>query len=116
LTHGPPAVEGVTLGAAGTDRNHIAWGSVTPSNGYDVVAGRLSVLRQRHGNYTLAVDTCVANDLVATALDDSRIPIPSTAFFYLVRALNCGMPGSYDEPGAVATRDAGIQGSPAHCP
>ena len=114
-TPGGP-VFGLTVGIPEGDHGRLAWSPAVPANHYDVIRGRIVPLRSRQGNFTTAIDACVADNLTGTAVDDAQLPAPSTALFYLVRATYCGLPGTYDEPGVLAPRDPTIQSAPADCP
>ena len=68
--------------------------------------------------FTVATDACLGNDLAGTTYEDSAVPGGGEDFWYLVRAVNCGGPASYDEgsPSQVGSRDAEIEASGAACP
>ncbi len=95
------------------------WVSVPGATGYDAVRGLLSVLAATAGSFADATDRCLADDLAATSLEDDGLPVEGDAFWYLVRAVGCGGPGTYDSasPGrAAGLRDPGIALSSERCP
>jgi hypothetical protein len=106
----------VTAGPGGAE---LSWETVPGATGYDAVRGLASVLAATQGSFTDATESCLANDLAATATGDSGLPAEGDAFWYLVRAVGCGGPGTYESgsPGKVpGLRDPGIALSPASCP
>jgi len=80
---------------------------------YDVVRGDVGMLRASGGDFTAAIDSCVANDWPATSVTAGGPPLTGEGFFYLVRGVNCGGVGSYDSGGGdqVGLRDAEIDAS-----
>ncbi len=91
----------------------LSWEAVGAS--WDVVRGDLDALRGGAGDYSVAVDDCIGDDLSAPSLDvpDSGLP-PST--FFLVRAA-CAGGTTYDSgsAGQVGARDGEIGMSAAAC-
>ena len=80
--------------------------------------GLVSVLDATGGSYATATEGCLANDLAATSAVDPGVPADGEAFWYLVRAVNCGGPGprlAQPRPDA-GVRDAGIGLSGGACP
>jgi hypothetical protein len=94
----------------------LAWPPLTVATGYDVVRGDLTSLAISSGSFSAATQTCVANDLAASQVDDAGNPDPGYGFWYLLRAANCAGVGSYDETTQAAVRDAGIAASGHACP
>jgi nitrous oxidase accessory protein NosD len=94
------------------------WQPVTNAASYDIVDGGLGALLAGEGHFELCTDSCLASALAATDLIDSATPeAAGTAVWYLVRARNCNQVGTYDDVGGlVASRDAGIESAPSHCP
>ncbi len=111
---GRPSISLSRQGATAT----LSWGAVPFATAYDVVRGGLGVLRSTAGDFAAATDGCVANDLVATTIDDATGPPIADGYWYLVRAVNCGGAGSYDEGATSQTspRDAGIARAADTCP
>ena len=96
----------------------LSWPSVPSATVYDVVKGGLQSLASSVGDFTAATTGCVANDVAATSTTDAAMPGAGSGFWYLVRAVNCSTPGTY-ESGAmsqVGLRDPEIGASPARCP
>jgi hypothetical protein len=105
--------------AATLDGTELSWAAVPGAAGYDIVRGLVSVLEATAGSFTAATESCLANDLAATSVVDPGLPAEGEAFWYLVRAVGCGGPGSYDSsgPGEVTgQRDPGIALSGERCP
>jgi hypothetical protein len=108
------ALSGTRVGAAA----HLAWPAFARATGYDVVRGSLSTLRAT-GLFADATLACLADDAVATTLDDAPLPAVADGFWYTVRGVNCGGAGSYDDSagtGQAGPRDPGIAASPNSCP
>jgi len=105
------------LGAVSMTTSLLSWPAQSLASGYDVVSGDLGILRQSGGNFAAATTSCLADDSAATHIDHSTlVPGPGDARFFLVRAVNCSGPGSYDEGySQVAPRDGGIEASPGRC-
>jgi len=77
----------------------LSWPSLAETAGvgtrYDVVTGRLSVLRT---DETFVAASCLANDLPAPFFDDDRgQPPPGDGDYYLVRGQNACGPGSFGD-------------------
>jgi hypothetical protein len=112
-----PSVLGAKLDTAGNAS--YSWSSTPDTTGYDVVRGILGTLRSTGGNFTLAVDACVANDLGATSMQDAAPPAGGSGYWYLVRPVNaCSGAGTYDStiPPQQSSRDAEIAASTSACP
>ena len=88
------------------------------ATGYDIVRGSLSGLRNSGGDFTVATDSCMRDDLADTAFEDADVPSEAHPFWYLARAANCGGSGTYDgtSPYQHANRDGGIDTSSNDCP
>ncbi|HEX6852458.1 MAG TPA: PQQ-dependent sugar dehydrogenase [Candidatus Polarisedimenticolaceae bacterium] len=107
------------LAKAAADTANLSWSGVGCASAYDAVRGDLSELRSSSGNFTAAVEACVANDLVTTSTQDATATPVGGGLWYLVRGVGCGGQGTYDEDGAfgqAASRDAEIAASPLACP
>jgi hypothetical protein len=107
----------ITQAVGGTQ---MSWTAVSAATGYDVFSGDLSELQAHAGDYaSLSLAACLSNDLAATSLSaGSGIPAPGGGRWFIVRAINCGGAGTYDEGGAgqSGSRDSEIQASPVPCP
>jgi hypothetical protein len=93
------------------------WTADPLAQSYDAVYGDLGVLLARGGDFTGSTLGCLADDLTSTSLGTLPDPPAGTAFWFLVRGSNCTGPGTYDsgDPAQAASRDAGIDASPAAC-
>lgn len=86
---------------------------------YDVLSGSLSTLTNSGGDFALATQACVADNLVGTSLQVTDVtPVTGDGHWYLARALNCRWYGTYDsgDPFQIRSRDTGINASPSSCP
>ena len=63
-------------------------------------------------------DACLANDQAGASYVDSSVPAAANGFWYLVRGVSCGGPGTYDtiDPSQIGNRDAEINASSNRCP
>jgi len=95
----------------------LAWEALSDATSYDVVFGDVGTLIATGGDFTAAVQGCVAFHLGGTSLPLGPAPAPGNAIFYLVRGVNCGGRGTYDSggPGQVGSRDVEIDASPLGC-
>ena len=105
----------ITMGSGGAV--HLAWSAVAGASGYDLLRGDVATLVTGQGNFGAAVDACLANDSAALTGTDADMPPLDGAFFYILRAVNCGG-GTWDEGDAaqVAPRGPSIATSPSACP
>jgi glucose/arabinose dehydrogenase len=96
----------------------LSWTPVASATAYDIVGGDVALLRSTTGDFTAAVDQCAGNNQPGSSLSLVGTPAAGDAFFYIVRPVNCGGHGTYDEaePSQVAPRDAEINAAPASCP
>ena len=84
-----------------------------------MVRGDLAPLSASEGDFAAALTDCLANDLTEPQFTDTEVPGAAQAFWYLVRAVHCGvLAGSYDSvpPPPAGSRDAEIAASPDACP
>ena len=83
-----------------------------------MVRGSLGTLAASHGDFSLAISACLADNANLTSLTDGGVPAAGNGVWYLVRGENCGGAGTYDSGGAsqVGSRDAEIQASELACP
>ncbi len=100
------------------EENALAWCTPRGTTGYDIVRGAVTTLRVSGGEFSVAVEICLANDQPDAAIEDLQLPEVGDGFWYLVRATDVDEPGTYDSggPGQQASRDPGIEASPAACP
>ncbi len=100
---------------AGTE---LDWTLVIDATAYDITSGDVATLAGGAGDFSLATDRCVADDVAGPPVLDALAPLPGSATWYLVRAVNCGGNGSYDSgsAGQEGLRDAEIGASPVACP
>jgi N-acetylneuraminic acid mutarotase len=96
----------------------ISWAPIAGATGYDVVSGSLTALRASDGNFTTGTLDCVEDDTAILSTTDTSTPAPGDGTWHLVRAVNCGGAGSYDETSGSqqGSRDAEIAASPEACP
>lgn len=96
----------------------VSWSPIVEASAYDVVRGTLNSLVTSGGDYGPSVDGCLGSDISETSIQDGALPPAGDGFWYLVRAENLCMHGSYDEasPSQVGSRDWGIAASPHACP
>jgi hypothetical protein len=98
--------------------DQLQWLAALNAIRYDVVRGDLAALRGSGGDFTVATDGCIAENLGATALSHTGDTPPSgSGFWYLVRGVAAAGNLSYDAPGdsQVGLRDAEIDASPVSC-
>jgi hypothetical protein len=113
----PPSGDVVVTATNQSDLT-LSWSGPTGVGLFDIVRGDLVALRNSGGNFTTATTGCVADDFPGFSIDvpPDALP-PGSGTFYLVRAVNCGGPGTYDgEAGQVGSRDAEIGASGLACP
>jgi hypothetical protein len=118
-TLGPPGT-GFTLsaGKSGPDLT-LTWTVLASAASYDIVGGALSTLRSTAGNFTAAMQACLAARLVATTKTVAGPPpAAGDGIWVLVRGANCRGRGTYDggSPKQVGSRDGEIAASPSACP
>jgi hypothetical protein len=111
----PPMTDGSAPAGAGST---LFWTGVLGATAYDVVRGSLATLRTGGGDFSSAVDACLANDLPSTRVGESEVPAPGDGWWFLARPLFPAGPGSYDGegPGQVGSRDPELAASPLACP
>ena len=95
-------------------RDALSWLTALNAMSYDVVRGDLGTLRSTGGDFTLAVDTCLANNATGTELPYTEDPPAGAGDFFVVRGNAPGGPLTYNEPGSsqVGSRDAEITACP----
>ncbi|MDH3628021.1 MAG: hypothetical protein OES25_10235 [Acidobacteriota bacterium] len=113
----PVGSPSVTLDKAAGGMTQLDWAPLPGATGFDVTRGDLGLLRSSGGNYTGSILDCVEDNTPAVSALHGGDPAPGEAFWFLVRAADCGG-GTYDGagPSQAAPRDAGIANSGAGCP
>lgn len=114
----PPAGSSTLLEGRSGNAAVLTWSAVAGAMAYDAVRGGLDTLRYTSGNVTQSVHRCLADDTSETTYTDSATPQPGNGVWYLVRAVSCGGPGSYDEgiPSQQGSRTSEIDASAGACP
>jgi Putative metal-binding motif len=115
----PPAgLPAVSVDAAEGGGAAISWSALAGADGYDLIAGDLTILANTGGDFAVAVTDCLVDDEAVSSYQDATPPPVDGGRFYLVRGRSCGVGGSWDEGGAgqVAPRGPGITLSAAACP
>lgn len=112
----PTGIPQLRLGKDG-DLTVFEWGAVEGATGYDLVYGSLFTLRQEPHDYAAATRGCVAENRTTLDARFDGIPTLDDPFWFLVRPVNCGGTGTYDDggPGLVAPRDPAIEFAPETC-
>lgn len=113
----PNGIAFLGVGESG-DAGIVDWSAVAAATHYDLVRGDLSLLPGTNGDFTSATRACVANNLVGTSTTSSEAPVSGSAYWYLVRPVNCGGNGTYDsgDAGQAGSSDAEINASASSCP
>lgn len=98
----------------------VTWTSVPGGIGYDVIQGDLALLGDSAGDFTLATEECLGNDLVVTSLAHTGLDpgAPGEGLWFVVRGILGTGNLSYDSFAAsqVGGRDTEIDGSTFACP
>lgn len=101
------------------DKQTMTWQELTLATSYDVIKGSLTDLLAHNGDFSIAIISCLNNDLVTTSTTDPELPTIGSGLFYLVRGTSFdNIPGTYDSDGSgqIISRDSTIQTSPYSCP
>lgn len=108
---------GLTATKTGATIN-LTWTGAAFATGYDVARGSVGLLLSSGGDFAVATTGCTGNDVPGLGLSDSTPAGAGTGLWFLVRPVNCGGAGTYDEDGSgqAAPRDAGVAASPGACP
>lgn len=104
----------VYLTMVASDR--LSWTPDPDAVAYDVMRGDLTRLRIRSGDFTFVMEACLADDTFLTNLQDSVVPPPRGADFYIVRAKLPQGVTSWGTGTEVATRDPQVEQSSFACP
>jgi gingipain R len=96
----------------------LSWTEVEGAVFYDVVRGDLETLSQTAGDFSLATETCVVNDVGGTLVDLSEIPPAGTGHWYLVRGVSTTGPMTFQAlyDSQVGLRDPEIDAAIGTCP
>jgi hypothetical protein len=96
----------------------LSWTPVGGARAYDVVRGDLATLQASGGDFSVATEACLGNDLEATSLDYSDQPPAGGGWWFLVRGICAEGPMTYQSlagnQGGV--RDEEIEASGVACP
>ncbi len=106
-----PTASAIPWLTVGVDQ--LSWTPVPGSMGYDVIRGDLEILLLT-GDFSQAVDDCLADDRNDTSLPYTDNPPPGQADFFLVRDV---CTGTFDvTAGQPQSRDDQINASALSCP
>ena len=96
----------------------VSWTASPGAVGYDLIRGSVETLLESGGDYSLAVEECLGDDVAATFVDYSAEPSPGTGFWFLARGVHLDGPMTWQSlaGGNEEARDAGIAASTAVCP
>jgi len=100
------------------DKTTIAWDVEPVANRYDVVHGDLMDLRSTGGDFSSSLTGCLLNDTPDTQAQHDPAPGAAEGYYYLIRAVNVCVSGSYDAFGAeqLEGRDPEVDSSASSCP
>jgi hypothetical protein len=96
----------------------VAWTAISGATAYDVVGGSLTTLLSTSGDFSISTDRCLTDDTTVNQADDrAALPAPG-GVWYLVRPVNCGGSGSFEDGSSsqYGPRGPGIAASPSSCP
>jgi hypothetical protein len=107
----------LTVALSGTSGTALSWPAVSGASAYDLLRGDDGTLVTTGGNFSQAVTSCLADNTAGLSATDAAVPQSGAAFFYLLRAVNCGG-GSWEggDPAQVGVRGPSIAASPLACP
>lgn len=96
----------------------LSWSSLAVAAAYDVIAGDLETLRATGGDFTAAIQACLADDQPGTALPHAIDPPPGGGTWFLVRGVAGSVNLSLDtfSSSQAGSRDAEVAASAAACP
>jgi hypothetical protein len=105
----------LTLQFAGPDE--LTWNAPGGAIAFDLLRGDLGALRGSGGDFTVAVDECLGDNLSGPPLVHSEDPRPGEGFWYLMRRITSSGNASYDScsPAQLGGRDAEIAQSGLDC-
>jgi N-acetylneuraminic acid mutarotase len=92
----------------------LSWSPVGGATSYDSARGDLTILVSSGGDFSAATRACLLNNFAGVSYEVADMPSAGTGFWYLIRAVNCGGPGTYDSDGSgqVGRRDTGLTACP----
>ena len=104
--------------ALSVSRTDLSWTTADGATGYDVVQGDLHALLGTGGAFDTAVDGCLVDDSIATALPHTDDPAAGQGMWFVVRGVSGSTNMTYDCAGSslAGSRDAGIDASVSACP
>ncbi len=99
-------------------KTQLLWPPVANASGYDVARGDLGSLRATGGDFTTSTTSCVASNTAATQVPFPDTPGTGAGIWILLRARNCGGPGTYDAnlSAQARSRDPGLNAATPGCP
>jgi len=99
-------------------RDWLDWSALSGVAAYDLVRGSAASLAATGGDFAVATEGCLANDVPAAPLHFTGVPPSGDALWLLVRGGGNGSALTYGDvaQGQVAPRDPGIAASVAPCP
>lgn len=99
-------------------KDWIDWTPLAGVAAYDVVRGSAASLRATGGDFAVATEGCLADDVPGEPLHFTGVPPAGDALWLLVRGGGAGSALTYGDvaPGQVGPRDPGIAASAAPCP
>jgi hypothetical protein len=100
------------------DRSSLTWDQAPTVPGHDVVQGSLNALREHGGDFSLAVEACIGQDVPTDGIPFGADPPPGEGYWFLLRDVESVAAGSYDSGSASQTgsEDASIARAPSACP
>ena len=100
------------------DTARLQWSALPCATSYDVVRGRINMLRTSGGDFTYATVACVTNNAAATTVNDPAATPFGGGYYFLVRANGCSG-ATYDDGSGtrqVGSRDTETAASSKACP
>jgi hypothetical protein len=96
----------------------LSWLSAGGAATFDVVKGDLAMLRGSGGDFSLATDGCVANDVGDTSQPFDDTPAAGQGIWFLVRGVSPAGPSTFQSLSGYpeSLRDAEIDAAAASCP
>jgi len=112
---GVPGTARITLHV---DPVRVSWSAAPGAVGYDVIRGSVETLLGSAGDFTLATEECLADDVGDTFVDYSAEPPPGSGFWFLARCVGLDGPMTWqtlagNQDGA---RDEEIAAAVGVCP
>jgi hypothetical protein len=101
------------------DKSSLSWSAAPGAVSYDLVRGDIQTLASSGGDFTLATDTCLADDLPGTSFDFPDVPPAGTGYWFVVRGVTASGAMTYqplEGPTQVGVRDDEINAATGSCP